>query len=232
MQFLFICIIAIAALFLFFKSRRYLRLYEENSTFDIINKLYSQFHTLTNIQLDWHLAHLLCINREEYEITCTKIKAAIVDYSEKDLYELQIKEKHMIINILVFYEQVYYQFNHSKMFKKRRQFLYNLNDYFLDRLLYQNPRLVYQVIANPLGIGLHMEEESYQDILIKYEERLSSTTVTLDSATKDKKNSQNCNWLWYDDKGPFFMATKAELQKLENVSELNSYISQLKSINV
>lgn len=225
LQFFLFTMVLFIAVIGFIRVRRYLKLYEENSTFEVINNLYSHFHQLTNIQNDWCLSHLLCISNNEYAVAWEKINAASKQLTDTQLAELYFKERNMAVNILVFYEQVYYQLIHSKNFTKRRRFLSNLNDYFLDRLLFQNPRLAYYVISNPGGIKIHLEEESYRTVLARFSEKIELLSSSNDGSTQIQENSL----FRYDNEGPFVKnINKPDFKIIRKQDEFIRVVNELK----
>lgn len=157
---LIILLIAVFSFYLLYKNRRFM---VENTTFHTIENLYSLFHKLSLNYNDWRLSHLFCVTPSDYEKTCNKIINSFKNIPENELevtlIEHQIREENMIINIMLFYEQVYFQLKHSKNITVRREFLKIIDIYFRERLLL-NPRIMSFILKSNAGRELHLEEES------------------------------------------------------------------------
>jgi len=135
------------------------RSHQQRTTFEMIDRLYSLCHTLQGHMLhEWRLSHLFCIGGAVYEDT--KARIASDRCLKDDLNKLIVEERQFANQIFVMYEQVYYQWRHSRFFQgARREFLSAMLDYFTGRLL-QNPRLLAFLESDDVGWTLHLEKES------------------------------------------------------------------------
>ncbi len=148
----------------------------ENSTFSAIESLYDLFHRLSIDYNDWRFSHLFCITEKSYRNTCAKIEATFSVSGSHDelkvaLLEHQLREENLVINILLFYEQVYFQHKHSKNLTLRKEFLRLIDRYFKERLLL-NPRIIHFLMDSRCGRELHLEEESMLSLADRYETAL------------------------------------------------------------
>jgi hypothetical protein len=132
--------------------------HSQRSTFEMIDRLYSLCHTLQGHALrEWRLSHLYCIGSDLYDETRNQVQAGITD--PQDRIRLSVEEREFAIHILVTYEQVYYQWKHSRALTRRRDFLDSMLAYFTDRLL-RNPRIVGLLSTDSTGVSFHLETES------------------------------------------------------------------------
>jgi hypothetical protein len=132
--------------------------HSQRSTFEMIDRLYSLCHTLQGHALrEWRLSHLYCIGPDVYEQTKQRIAAGTSD--PLDRVRLSVEEREFAIHILVTYEQVYFQWKHSRSISRRRKFLESMLSYFVDRLL-RNPRILGLLSTDPSGASFHLESES------------------------------------------------------------------------
>jgi hypothetical protein len=149
--------------------------HSQSSTFEMIDRLYSLCHTLQGHALrEWRLSHLYCIGPDLYEQTKQRIAAGTSD--PLDRVRLSVEEREFAIHILVTYEQVYFQWKHSRAISRRRKFLEPMLSYFVDRLL-RNPRILGLLSTDPSGASFHLEAES-----VRYLEKrwARAAPVTLD----------------------------------------------------
>lgn len=129
--------------------------HQQRATYDMIDGIYSLCHRLhEELHAEWRLSHLFCIGDTTYLEVRDRI-ASTVDARERPM--LLVKERLFAIQVFIAYEQAYYQWQQSsRLLGHRRQFLREMLDYFLDRLL-SNPRLRAYLESDQCGCSLHLE---------------------------------------------------------------------------
>jgi hypothetical protein len=138
------------------------RVHAERAMFEMIDRVYATYYTLEGMLLsNWQLSHIFCL-RDEYSEIASKIKNNTED---KEKCAFLLKERAMIIHILMIYEQIFYQwYNTNKVFHARRgEYLKVVLDYFCHRLL-RNPRILGYVEADTSKsycIQSHLDEPSW-----------------------------------------------------------------------
>jgi hypothetical protein len=166
-------------------SRR--KSFEEESVIQAIKSSYELFHKLSlQIQKHWGLSHLSVVSYDSYIESRTIINTIIREKIIKNVTEeketlgaCKHRERNMIINMLIFYEQIFYLSKNSDSRIMRKRFLRLLNRYFTERLLL-NPRIVYFVLKNADGADLHIEKESYYYLISMYKQYLKNNSIIVD----------------------------------------------------
>lgn len=186
LEFIFIVIFIIVSIISFIAYHNHKKFLVENVTFHTIESLYELFNKLSNSEKDWRLSHLFCVTDESYIKTCNEIVASFETISDVsslkvNLIEYRLREHKMIIDILLFYEQVYFQYKHSKDLRLRKEFLRVIDHYFKDKLLI-NPRIINAILESSVGKELHLEEESFISLTDRFEEKLKKKSLTIDKS--------------------------------------------------
>ncbi|MBN8641221.1 MAG: hypothetical protein J0L86_05345 [Flavobacteriales bacterium] len=182
----FIIIFTIVAIISFIAYHNHKKFLVENVTFHTIESLYELFNKLSNSEKDWRLSHLFCVTDDNYMKTCNEIVASFqnitdVNQLKVNLIEYRLREQKMIIDILLFYEQVYFQYKHSKDLRLRKEFLRVIDHYFKDKLLI-NPRIINAILESSVGKELHLEEESFISLTDRFEEKLKKFDLSIDKS--------------------------------------------------
>ena len=138
--------------------------HKERATFDMVDKMYSLCYTVQGqLFSNWKLSHLYCIGIDEYQRRVNAIKSTLGDQTEKtSLIQLEL---NLVIQLLVSYEQVYYQWTctHKRM-TRRRDFLESMLSYYHGRL-FENPRILSIINDYKATQELHLEPETLSFLL-------------------------------------------------------------------